>query len=146
MSLIFRGSTMSLPIALAAGMPILRFKESSMNSLLSVPLFSHVIHWQRGFSLWPFLMGALCLCCRSSQASSTITRYSRIGFSWTRLDRESIRRFSPAELELPHKDLSDILWGGFVRSVSSNCTINYTLHSLFSVTRLRLWYYPESFK
>ena len=27
---------MSLPIALAAGMPILRFKESFMNSLLSV--------------------------------------------------------------------------------------------------------------
>ena len=27
---------MSLPIALVAGMPILRFKESSMNSLLSV--------------------------------------------------------------------------------------------------------------
>ena len=36
MSLIFRGSTMSLLIALVAGMPILRFNESSMNSLLSV--------------------------------------------------------------------------------------------------------------
>ena len=125
------------------------FQRKFMNSLLSVTFVSHVIRGQRGFSLWPFLMGALWLCCRSSQASST--NHHQIFAHWILSDptwssRVSIRRFNPAELELPHKDLSDILWGGFVRSVSSDCKINYTLHSLFSVTRPRLWYYPESFK
>ena len=144
MLLISRAFTMSLPIALVAGMQILCFQESSMNLLLSVTFVFTCYPLTARIYPWPFLMGALCLCCRSSKGSSTITRYSSIGFSRTRLDRESIRRFNPAKLEVPHKDLSDICEVVSSTPFPVDCKINYTLHSLFSVTRLRLWYYPES--